>query len=255
MNPPGPPGWAVCRGDRRAGGLGQEHLGAGARRTLRLGLSRHRGALSRDRLSGAAGGGRSGRPGAGGRGRRPGCARSALRSSAARRAGRFGGGDRLRRSPAVRHALLAWQQDFAMHPPPAGARARSWSGRDIGTVVCPAAERKSSTSPPISRSAPSAGSKSCARAAPRLYTKTSCKTSRNASTRDRGRRDTAALGGGRRRNHRDDGARCLPGGGGPSAPAELVARALAERAFKGEGMALELQTGEASAKENFAALL
>ena len=40
---------------------GKGTLGAASRRALRLGLSRHRGALSRDRLSGAAGAGRPGR--------------------------------------------------------------------------------------------------------------------------------------------------------------------------------------------------
>jgi CMP/dCMP kinase len=43
--------------------------------------------------------------------------------------------------PAVRQALLAWQQDFAAHPP-APARGTVLVGRDIGTVVCPAAEVK-----------------------------------------------------------------------------------------------------------------
>jgi cytidylate kinase len=43
--------------------------------------------------------------------------------------------------PAVRQALLAWQQDFAMHPPaPAGGAVLA--GRDIGSVVCPAAQVK-----------------------------------------------------------------------------------------------------------------
>ena len=43
--------------------------------------------------------------------------------------------------PAVRQALLAWQQDFAAHPPPPATGA-VLVGRDIGTVVCPAAAVK-----------------------------------------------------------------------------------------------------------------
>jgi CMP/dCMP kinase len=43
--------------------------------------------------------------------------------------------------PAVRQALLAWQQDFAAHPPAPG-RGAILVGRDIGTVVCPAADVK-----------------------------------------------------------------------------------------------------------------
>jgi CMP/dCMP kinase len=43
--------------------------------------------------------------------------------------------------PAVRQALLAWQQDFAERPP-ASAHGAILVGRDIGTVVCPAADVK-----------------------------------------------------------------------------------------------------------------
>ncbi len=43
--------------------------------------------------------------------------------------------------PAVRHALLAAQRDFAAHPPEPG-RGAVLDGRDIGTVVCPAADLK-----------------------------------------------------------------------------------------------------------------
>jgi cytidylate kinase len=43
--------------------------------------------------------------------------------------------------PAVRAALLAFQQDFAHHPPPGFAGALL-DGRDIGTVVCPDATVK-----------------------------------------------------------------------------------------------------------------
>lgn len=43
--------------------------------------------------------------------------------------------------PAVRRALLAWQRDFAWHPP-AAARGAVLDGRDIGTVVCPGADLK-----------------------------------------------------------------------------------------------------------------
>lgn len=43
--------------------------------------------------------------------------------------------------PAVRSALLAWQQDFALHPP-GGAPGAVLDGRDIGTVVCPGAPVK-----------------------------------------------------------------------------------------------------------------
>ena len=43
--------------------------------------------------------------------------------------------------PQVRHALLEWQRDFAAHPPGA-RRGAVLDGRDIGTVVCPAADVK-----------------------------------------------------------------------------------------------------------------
>jgi cytidylate kinase len=43
--------------------------------------------------------------------------------------------------PEVRRALLGVQRDFAAHPP-APARGAVLDGRDIGTVVCPAAELK-----------------------------------------------------------------------------------------------------------------
>jgi CMP/dCMP kinase len=43
--------------------------------------------------------------------------------------------------PAVRQALLAWQRDFAARPP-APARGAILVGRDIGTVVWPAADVK-----------------------------------------------------------------------------------------------------------------
>ncbi len=43
--------------------------------------------------------------------------------------------------PAVRAALLGLQRDFAAHPPGDAAGAVI-EGRDIGTVVCPRAERK-----------------------------------------------------------------------------------------------------------------
>jgi cytidylate kinase len=42
--------------------------------------------------------------------------------------------------PAVRSALLAFQQDFARRP--AGGRGAVLDGRDIGTVVCPEADAK-----------------------------------------------------------------------------------------------------------------
>ncbi|HEV2551020.1 MAG TPA: (d)CMP kinase [Stellaceae bacterium] len=42
--------------------------------------------------------------------------------------------------PAVRQALIAFQRDFAHHPP-AGAGA-VLDGRDIGTVICPDADAK-----------------------------------------------------------------------------------------------------------------
>ncbi len=48
-------------------------------------------------------------------------------------------------NPAVRRALLAFQRDFAAHPPAlAGVAARGavLDGRDIGTVVCPRADLK-----------------------------------------------------------------------------------------------------------------
>lgn len=47
--------------------------------------------------------------------------------------------------PAVRAALLAFQRDFAANPPdgPNGAVSGAvLDGRDIGTVICPEAERK-----------------------------------------------------------------------------------------------------------------
>ena len=43
--------------------------------------------------------------------------------------------------PAVRAALLAFQRDFAHHPPP-GFEGALLDGRDIGTVVCPDATVK-----------------------------------------------------------------------------------------------------------------
>jgi cytidylate kinase len=43
--------------------------------------------------------------------------------------------------PAVRRALLAFQRDFAHHPP-AGFPGAVLDGRDIGTVVCPDADAK-----------------------------------------------------------------------------------------------------------------
>jgi CMP/dCMP kinase len=43
--------------------------------------------------------------------------------------------------PCVRAALLKFQQDFA-NSPPGGALGAVLDGRDIGTVVCPAAEAK-----------------------------------------------------------------------------------------------------------------
>ncbi len=43
--------------------------------------------------------------------------------------------------PQVRAALLDLQRNFAAHPP-GGARGAVIEGRDIGTVVCPQAERK-----------------------------------------------------------------------------------------------------------------
>jgi len=44
-------------------------------------------------------------------------------------------------NPAVRRALLAFQRDFAMHPP-APARGAVLDGRDIGSIVCPEADVK-----------------------------------------------------------------------------------------------------------------
>jgi cytidylate kinase len=43
--------------------------------------------------------------------------------------------------PAVRAALLAFQQDFARNPP-GQAKGAVLDGRDIGTVVCPQADAK-----------------------------------------------------------------------------------------------------------------
>jgi CMP/dCMP kinase len=43
--------------------------------------------------------------------------------------------------PAVRRRLFAWQRNFAANPP-APARGAILVGRDIGTVVCPAADVK-----------------------------------------------------------------------------------------------------------------
>ena len=42
--------------------------------------------------------------------------------------------------PAVRQALLAFQRDFARHPP--GHEGAVLDGRDIGTVICPDADAK-----------------------------------------------------------------------------------------------------------------
>ena len=43
--------------------------------------------------------------------------------------------------PGVRQALLAFQRDFAHHPP-GGAKGAVLDGRDIGTVICPDADAK-----------------------------------------------------------------------------------------------------------------
>jgi len=43
--------------------------------------------------------------------------------------------------PAVRRALLAFQRDFARHPP-GGEAGAVLDGRDIGTVICPEADAK-----------------------------------------------------------------------------------------------------------------
>lgn len=43
--------------------------------------------------------------------------------------------------PGVRAAILNWQRDFATSPPKSG-RGAVLDGRDIGTVVCPAAQAK-----------------------------------------------------------------------------------------------------------------
>jgi cytidylate kinase len=43
--------------------------------------------------------------------------------------------------PGVRAAILNWQRDFAASPPKSG-RGAVLDGRDIGTVVCPAAQAK-----------------------------------------------------------------------------------------------------------------
>ncbi|MBO0735068.1 MAG: (d)CMP kinase [Alphaproteobacteria bacterium] len=43
--------------------------------------------------------------------------------------------------PEVRRALLAFQRNFAAHPPPPG-RGAVLDGRDIGTVICPTADVK-----------------------------------------------------------------------------------------------------------------
>jgi cytidylate kinase len=43
--------------------------------------------------------------------------------------------------PGVRAALLAFQRDFARHPPP-GTAGAVLDGRDIGTVICPDADAK-----------------------------------------------------------------------------------------------------------------
>ena len=43
--------------------------------------------------------------------------------------------------PGVRTALLAFQHDFAAHPP-GGAKGAILDGRDIGTVICPDADLK-----------------------------------------------------------------------------------------------------------------
>lgn len=44
-------------------------------------------------------------------------------------------------NPEVRRSLLAFQRDFAAHPPPP-ARGAILDGRDIGSMVCPAANVK-----------------------------------------------------------------------------------------------------------------
>ena len=132
---------ALCRRDRRAGGFRQGHAGAPARRAFRLRPSRHRRALSGDGASRARRRRRPGRSGDGGSGRaaRRSAAALATRGCAATRSRR-----RPRWSPRSRRcarALLGLQRDFAAHPP-APARGAVLDGRDIGTVVCPAADVK-----------------------------------------------------------------------------------------------------------------
>jgi cytidylate kinase len=74
--------------------------------------------------------------------------------------------------PAVRQALLAFQRDFAAHPP-APALGAVLDGRDVGSVVCPTAAVKLFVTA-AAESAPAVGSKSCGKRADRLYTKMSC---------------------------------------------------------------------------------
>ena len=77
--------------------------------------------------------------------------------------------------PAVRAALLAFQRDFAHHPP-AGLAGAVLDGRDIGTVVCPEADAKLF----VTASARGPGASAIQRVAGRgrrgLYTSASCRT-------------------------------------------------------------------------------
>jgi len=129
--------------------------------------------------------------------------------------------------PAVRHALLAWQQDFAMHPPPPAPGA-ILVGRDIGTVVCPAADVKLYVTADIAIRAERRVKELRARGAAAIYQNV-LQDLEERDARDRGRRD-APLSVAADAEIIETTA--LDAEAVVERAAELVARALAERAFK-----------------------
>lgn len=93
--------------------------------------------------------------------------------------------------PAVRRALLAFQRDFAAHPPPlAGVAARGavLDGRDIGTVVCPRADLKLFLTADVAIRARRRFEELRARGAPAIYQNV-LQDLEERDARDRGRRD------------------------------------------------------------------
>ncbi|MGA8382882.1 MAG: (d)CMP kinase [Stellaceae bacterium] len=129
--------------------------------------------------------------------------------------------------PAVRQALLAWQQNFAARPtaPAAGAIL---VGRDIGTVVCPSADVKLYITAAAETRAERRVKELRARGADAIYENV-LQDLIERDARDRGRRD-APLSAAADAEIIDTTA--LDAEAVVERAAELVARALAERAFK-----------------------